>query len=81
MNPNRSGMTRATCEGNMNTTYSKGETIELRVLNFSTDLDAPSRVWTSGTIIKIDRGKATVQVNSWRCRVALDSPSLRKVSK
>jgi hypothetical protein len=65
----------------MNTTYSKGETIELRVLNFSTDLDAPSRVWTSGTIIKIDRGKATVQVNSWCCRVALDSPSLRKVSK
>jgi hypothetical protein len=47
MNPNRSGMTRATCEGNMNTTYSKGETIELRVLNFYTDA-TPPRLCTAG---------------------------------
>jgi exosome complex RNA-binding protein Rrp4 len=74
-------MTCASSEDSMDTTYSKGETVELRVLNFSTDPDAPLHEWASGTIVKIDRGKATVQVNSWRCRVALDSPSLRKVAK
>lgn len=65
----------------MDATYTKGDAVELRILNFSTDIDAPSHAWTRGAIIKIDHGKATVSMGSYRCRVALDSTSMRKVSK